>query len=117
MVDAGLAVVLTGGVVPGGAGRPENGGDVQQLPGVEGAAHVRPLEGGRHRLHPRQGRAAPQGGHVHGGGGLGLEAADVVGVGEGPQSQAARLALLGHRLLSQLLQDPGQLQGVNGFFK
>ena len=101
VVDAGLGVPLPGGVLLGGAGAAQEGGDVQQFPGVEGAPHVGPLEGGRHRPDAGEGRSAPEDDHGAGGGGLLLEALDVVGVGEGPQSPAPVLALLGGRLGGQ----------------
>ena len=41
----------------------------------------------------------------------------VVRVGEGPQCQAALLALLGGRAVGQQLQHPGQLQGVTWIFQ
>ena len=50
VVDAGLFPLVPLTVLPGGAGRPQHRRDVQQLPGVERAPHVGPLEGGRHRL-------------------------------------------------------------------
>ena len=110
VVDAGLGpVALPLAVLLGGAGRPQHGGDVQQLPGVQRAPHVGPLEGGGHRLDAGQGGTAPQGGHLDGGTGLVQGPLHVVGVGQGAQSQAALLALLRHRLLRQALQHLGQL--------
>ncbi len=55
--DGGL--LLPGAVLPGGAGRPQHGGDVQQLPGVQAAPHVRPLEAGAPPAGPRRSRACP----------------------------------------------------------
>ena len=117
VVDAGLFPLVPLTVLPGGAGRPQHRRDVQQLPGVERAPHVGPLEGGRHRLDAGEGGAAPQGAHVHSGAGLIQRPLDIVRVGHGPQRQAALLALLGHSLAGQALKHLGQFQNLNGFFK
>ncbi|CUP68050.1 Uncharacterised protein [Flavonifractor plautii] len=117
VVDAGLLIPLPGGVVPGGPGAAQQGGDVQQLPGVQRAPHVGPLEGSGHRLDTGQRRRAPQDQHTQGRRGLGQSALHVVGVREWPQGPAALLALLCHRLVGQKPQHAGQFQSLNGFFK
>ena len=117
VVDAGLLIPLPGGVVPGGPGAAQQGGDVQQLPGVQRAPHVGPLEGRGHRLDTGQRRRAPQDQHTQGRRGLGQSALHVVGVREWPQGPAALRALLCHRLVGQKPQHAGQFQSLNGFFK
>ena len=115
-VDGGL-FTAPGGVLDTAPGAAEHRRDAQQLPGVEGAPHIRPLEGGAHRLHPAEVGRPPEGDQVDGGGGLRQSPPNVAGIGEGTQGKAAIFALLGHRLRRQKLQDLGQLQGEHGFFK
>ena len=107
-VDGGLLLLLTLPVVLGRPGGGQDGGDVQQLPGVEAAPHVRPLEGAGHRLHPGKGGAAPEDHPVHGGGGLLQPLGHLLQVGLRPQAAGPLLPLLGHRLVGQQVQDPGK---------
>ena len=113
--DGGL--FLSPAVLPHAAGAAQHRRDVQQLPGAEAAPHVRPLEGGGHRPDPGEAGGPPQDQHLHRGAGLLLGPLHVVPVGHGPQGQAALLPLLRGGAVGQQLQHPGQLQGLEGFFK
>ncbi|MPM35278.1 hypothetical protein SDC9_81868 [bioreactor metagenome] len=104
-------------ILLGGAGRAKDASDVQQLPGVQGAAHIRALEGGRHRLHVGKGGGAPQGNHVNRRGGLKEPSLHVVPVGTRPYRQTPLLALPGHRLGGKQLQNFRQFKRPYGFFK
>ena len=104
-------------VLPHRAGTAKHLGNIQQLPGVQRAPPVRPLQGGGHRPHPGQGGRAVLHQQVKGGGGLLLQAAHVALDADGPQRQAPLLSLLRVGLGGQQGQHPGQLQGLNGFFK
>ena len=115
MGDGGLLLGVP--VLLGGAGAPQDGGDLQQLPGVQAAPHVRPVEAGPHRLHPGEAGAPPLDEHVHCRRGLVQGPLHVVRVGHGPQGQGALLPLLGGGAGGELLQNPGQLQCDDGFFK
>ena len=117
MVDGGLAHAVVGNIAPDQPGALQDPCDVQQLPGVQAAPHVCPLEGPRHRLHPGKGGAAPEDHHLHRGGGLLQPPGHLVRVSFRTQLPGPALALLGHRLGGQQLQDPGKLQGLDGFFK
>ena len=107
-VDGGLVLLVALAIVLGGAGGSQDGGDVQQLPGVQAAPHVRPLEGAGHRLHPGKGGAAPEDHPVHRGGGLLQALGHLFGVGLRPQAAGPLFPLLGHRLVGQQVQDPGK---------
>ena len=101
-------------------GRPGGGqdlGDVQQLPGVQAAAHVGPLEGPGHRPHPGKGGAAAQDHLLHGGGGLGQQGRHLHRVRLRAEAAGLVLALLRHGLVCQHVQHTRQLQGLHGFFK
>ena len=111
------AFLLPRPVFPGGAGRTQDGGDVQQLPGIQAAPHVRPLEAGRHRTDAGKAGSSPENQHFDGGRGLLLGPLHIVQVGQRPQSQTALPALVGDGAAGQPLQHPGQLQDLNGFFK
>ena len=100
--------------IPGAA---QHLGDVQQLPGVQRAPPVRPLQGGGHGTYARQGRRTVLHQQFKGGGRLLLQAVHVARDAHRPQGQAPLPALLGGRLIRQQGQHPGQLQGLNGFFK
>ena len=110
-------LALAAAILPDVPGAAQHLGDVQQLPGVQRPAPVRPLQGRGHRLHPGQGRRAVLHQQVEGGGGLLLQAVNVALDTDGPQGQAPLPALLGGRLAGQQGQHPGQLQGLYGFFK
>ena len=115
MGDDGLLLAVP--VVPRPPGAPQHRGDVQQLPGRQAPPHVRPLEAGRHRLHPGEAGAPPQNEHLYRGGGLLLRPGHVVQISEGTQCQAALLSLQGGRAVGKKSQHLGQLQGGHRFFK
>ena len=111
------SLFLPGPVVLDGAGAPQHGGHLQQLPGVQAPPHIRPVEAGPHGLDAGEAGAPPLNEHLHRGGGFLLGPLYVVRVGHGPQGQTALLPLLGGSAGGQLLQHPGELQGGDGFFK
>ena len=115
MGDGGL--FLPRPVVGGGPGRSQNGGDLQQLPGVQAAPHVRPLEAGGHRLDARKAGGPPEDQQFYRCGGLLLGPFYVVDVVHGAQLPGPLPALVGDSTPGQQLQHPGQLQGGHGFFK
>ena len=96
---------------------PPQGGDVQQLPGVQRAAVVRPVEALRHGLDAREGRGALQPDHVPGRVRLVLETLYVVHVRLGDQSQGLLPGRGAVGLVRQHPQDRWQLQGADGFIK
>ena len=98
---------LPGPVVLDGASAPQHGGHLQQLPGVQAAPHIRPVEAGPHGLDAGEAGAPPLNEHLHRGGGLLLGPLHIVRVGHGPQGQTALLPLLGGGAGGQLLQHPG----------
>ena len=98
-------------------GGPQDGGYLQQLPCIQAAPHIRPVEAGPHGLDAGEAGAPPLNEHLHRGGGLLLGPLHIVRVGHGPQGQAALLPLLGGGAGGQLLQHPGKFQGGDGLFK
>ena len=100
-----------------GAGAAQHLGDVQQLPGVQAAPPVRPAQGGLHRAHAGKAGRTRLHQQLERRRRLLLQAGHLLPVGAGPGRLAKLLALLGHRLLGQQLQHPGQFQGADGFFK
>ena len=101
--------------------RPAGGGqqirDGQQLPSVQGAAPVRPVQGLRHRLHAGKGRAAPQADEISGRIGLVQQTQHLLHFRLRPEAQGPLPGLGADSLLAQQLQHPGQLQGADGFIK
>ena len=113
----GRFLVAAGGVLHAPPGTAKHRRHIQQLPGIEGAPHIGALQGGLHRAHiPKVGRS-PKRNQLHRGGGLGKGTLHIVGIGVGPQLQAPLLPLLGAGFHRQHLQDLGQLQCLNRFFK
>ena len=110
------ALLLAGAIVPGGAGRPQHGGHVGELPGGQAAPHVRPLEGCGHGLYPGETGAAPQYEHLHGGGRLVLGPLDVVNIRHRAECKGFFLALLRHGAARQHGQYLGQFKDLNGLF-
>ena len=115
-VNGGLLLLIPR-VVPHPPGAAEHPGDVQQLPGVQGAAVVRPVETLRHGLDAREGRGALQPDHVPGRVRLVLETLHVVHVRLRDQGQGLLPGRGAVGLVRQHPQDRWQLQGTNGFIK
>ena len=115
-VNGGL-FLLVPRVVPHPPGAAEHPGDVQQLPGVQRAAVVRPVEALRHGLDAREGRGALQPDHVPGRVRLVLETLYVVHVRLGDQGQGLLPGRGAVGLVRQHPQDRWQLQGADGFIK
>ena len=109
--------LLTVPVLLGGTGAAEYRRYLQQLPGVEAAPHVRPVENRSHWLYPGQAGVAPKHQHLHCRRSLLLGPLHVVQVGHRPQLEGLLLALLGGGTGRELLQHPGQLQSYHRFFK
>ena len=116
-VQHSLFRALPHSVLPHIAGAAQHLGDVQQLPGVQCAAPVRPLQGSGHRAHPGKGGGAVLDQHLKGGRGLLLQPGHVGHHRLRSHLAAGLLALLGHRLVGQHGQHPRQFQGLYGFFK
>ena len=113
--DGGFLLAVS--VLLGGTGTAEHRRYLQQLPGVEAASHIRPVEDGPHRLDPGQAGVAPKHQHLHRRRGLLLGPLYVVQVGHRPQLEGLLLALLSGGTGRELLQHPGQLQSYHRFFK
>ena len=104
-------------VVPHPAGAAQHPGDVQQLPGVQHAAPVRPVQALRHRLDAVEGGAAAKTDHGPGGVGLVLEPPHLRRFRGGRRRQQPLARLAAARLVRQQLQHRRQLQGPYGFIK
>ena len=117
IVDDRLLVAVPIAVVLDRPGRPQDPGDVHELPGVQAAPHVGSLEGAGHRPDAAEGGTAPEDHHVHRGGGLLQPLGHLVGVGLRAEFPGPALALLGDRLGGQQLQNLGQFQCMDGFLK
>ena len=116
-IDGGLFRRLVVEVLLGPAGGSQQVCDGQQLPGVQGAAPVRPVQGLRHRLHAGKGRAAPQSDQIPGRVGLVQQPQHLLRLRLRPDAEGPLLGLGADRLLGQQFQHPGQLQGAERFFK
>ena len=98
-------------------GAAEHTGDVQQLPGVQCAAPVRPVQALPHRLDAGEGRAAPEADHLPGRVGLALEPLHLVHRRPGRGGQGPLPGLRAVGLVRQHGQDRRQLQCPYGFVK
>ena len=87
VVHSGLFSAAVPPVVLDPPGAAQHPGDVQQLPGVEGAAPVRPVQALRHRLDAGEGGAAPLADHLPGSVSLVLKPLHLLLVGGGRHRQ------------------------------
>ena len=117
VVDGGFLRRLVVEVLLGPAGGGQQIRDGQQLPSVQGAAPVRPVQGLRHRLHAGKRRTAPQADEISGRVRLVQQAQHLLRLRLRPEAQGPLLGLGADSLLAQQLQHPGQLQGADGFVK
>ena len=117
MVDGRFFHCLIVEILPGTAGGGQHTRDGQQLPGVQAAAPVCPVQGLRHRLDAGEGRAAVEADHLPGGVGLVQQAQDFLRLRFGAEPEGPFLGLGADSLVGQSLQHPGQLQGADGFVK
>ena len=117
VVDGGFLRRLVVEVLLGPAGGGQQIRDGQQLPSVQGAAPVRPVQGLRHRLHAGKGRAAPQADEISGRVRLVQQTQHLLRLRLRPDAQGPLPGLGADRLLGQQFQHPGQLQGADGFVK
>ena len=117
VVDGRLFRGLVVEVLPGPAGGGQHPRDGQQLPGIQAAAPVRPVQGLRHRLHAGKRRASMEADHRPGGVGLVQQAQDLLRLRLRPDPQSPGLGLGADGLIAQQLQHSGQLQGTDGFVK
>ena len=104
-------------VVPHPPGAAQHPGHVQQLPGIQGPAVVRPVQALPHRLDAGEGGGALEADHVPGRVGLVLQALHVFRVrlgdcGQGPLPGCGAVGLIG-----QHAQDRRKLQRPYGFVK
>ena len=104
-------------ILPCPAGGGQHPRDGQQLPGVQAAAPVRPVQGLRHRLHTGEGGCAVEADHGPGGVGLVQQAQDLLRLRFRAQTEGAFLGLGADSLVGQSLQHPWQLQSADGFVK
>ena len=111
VVDGRFAHGVIGDVAPHQPGTLKHPGNIQQLPGVEGAAQVGPGQRGAHVLYAGEAGAAPHHHHGLGGGGLLLAAAHLRRFNGRCQSTGLFLGGVPHRLRRQHFQHGGQFQG------
>ena len=105
--DGGL--LLPSSILTGGAGGPQDGGYLQQLPCIQAAPHIRPLETGRHRTDPGKPWGAPEDQQLHSGRGLLLGPAHILYIGHRTQGEGSLPPLVGDGATGQHFQHPGQL--------
>ena len=117
VVNGGLFRRVGVEILLGTPGRRQQIRNRQQLPGVEAAAPVRPVQRLRHRLDTGKGGAAPQADHGPGRIGLVQKAQDLLRLRLRPHGQRPGLGLSTDRLIGQHLQHPGQFQRPDRFIK
>ena len=111
MVDGRFAHGVIGNIAPHQPGALKHPGNIQQFPGVEGAAQVGPGQRGAHVLHAGEAGAAPHHHHGLGGSGLLLAAAHLRRLRGGLQRPGLLLGGVPHRLCRQHFQHGRQFQG------
>ena len=117
MVDGGLFRRIGVEILLGPAGCGQQVRNGQQLPGVQAAAPVCPVQGLRHRLDAGKGRTAPQADHGPGCVSLVQQPLHFLPLRLRPHSHGPLLGLGADSLFREHLQHPGQLQRTQGFIK